>query len=49
MAKLCKNTKYSIILNNENTNFHYVDLCQHCFKDIALLNQLKSYELKNCN
>ena len=35
-----------LILNNENTNFHYVDLYQHCFEEIALLNQLKSYELK---
>ena len=30
----------------ENMNFHYVDLYQHCFEEIPLLNQLKSYELK---
>jgi len=33
----------------KNTNFHYINLYQHCFEEISLLNQLKSYELKNCN
>ena len=40
---------YIINTNNENINFHYVDLYQHCFKEISVLNQLKSYELKNCS
>ncbi len=40
---------YVINTNKENTNFHYVDLYQHCFVEIYLLNQLTSYELKNCN
>jgi len=40
---------YVINTKNENINFHYVDLYQHCFKEIFLLNQLKSYELKNCS
>ena len=33
----------------KNTNFHYINLYQHCFEEISLLSQLKSYELKNCN
>jgi len=40
---------YVINETNKNTNFHYIDLYQHCFEEISLLNQLKSYELKNCN
>jgi len=40
---------YVINTYNKNTNFHYIDLYQHCFEEISLLNQLKRYELKNCN
>ena len=39
---------YVINTNNENTKFHYINLYQHCFEEISLLNELKSYELKNC-
>ena len=39
---------YVINTHNENTNFHYVDLYQHCFEENSLLDGLKSYELKNC-
>jgi len=35
--------------NTYNTNFHYINLYQHCFEEVSLLDQLKSYELKNCN
>ena len=40
---------YVINTVNKNTFFHYLNLYQHCFEEISLLNQLKSYELKNCN
>jgi len=40
---------YVINTVNKNTNFHYINLYQHCFEEISLLSQLKSYELKNCN
>jgi len=41
---------YVINTNNAyNTNFHYINLYQHCFEEVSLLDQLKSYELKNCN
>ena len=40
---------YVINTYNNKTNFHYVDLYQHCFEEISLLSQLKSYELKHCN
>ena len=40
---------YVINKINENTNFHYIDLYRECFEEISLLNQLKSYELKNCS
>ena len=48
---------YVINETNKNTNFHYadlsnfhyVDLYRNCFEEISLLDQLKSYELKNCN
>ena len=50
---------YVINTHNKNTNFRYelnlfdeffyVYLYQHCFEENTLLNQLKSYELKNCN
>jgi len=39
---------YVINTVNKNTNFHYINLYQHCFEEISLLSQLKSYELKNC-
>jgi len=35
--------------NTYNTNFHYINLYQHCFEEVSLLDQLKSYELQNCN
>ena len=40
---------YVINTTNENINFHYVNLYQHCFEEISILSQLKSYELTNCN
>ena len=40
---------YIINATDKDTNFHYVDLYQECFEEILLLEQLKSYELKNCN
>ena len=40
---------YIINETNKNTNFHYVDLYRNCFEEVSLLDQLKSYELKNCN
>ena len=48
---------YVINETNKNTNFHYadlsnfhyVDLYRNCFEEVSLLDQLKSYELKNCN
>ena len=40
---------YVINATNKNTNFHYIDLYQHCFEEVTLLEQLKSYELKICN
>ena len=39
---------YVINSNNENINFHYIDVYQHCLKENSLLNELKSYELENC-
>jgi len=40
---------YIINATDKDANFHYVDLYQDCFEEIALFEQLKSYELKNCN
>ena len=40
---------YIINATDKDTNFHYVDLYQDCFEEITLFEQLKSYELKNCN
>ena len=48
---------YVINETNKNTNFHYadlsnfhyVDIYRNCFEEISLLDQLKIYELKNCN
>ena len=40
---------YIMNTTNENTNFHYVESYKHCSKEIFLLKELKSYELKNCN
>jgi hypothetical protein len=40
---------YVINTVDKNTNFHYINLYQHCFEEISSFNQLKSYELKNCN
>ena len=40
---------YIINASDKDTNFHYVDLYQDCFEEIFLLEQLKSYELKNCH
>ena len=40
---------YIINATDKDTNFHYVDLYKDCFKKIYLFEQLKSYELKNCN
>ena len=47
---LRKNISVIYVINetNKNTNFHYVDLYRNCFEEISLLDQLKSYELKNC-
>ena len=40
---------YIINATDKDANFHYVDLYQECFEEIILLEQLKSYELKNCS
>ena len=40
---------YVINTIGEYTSFHYIDLYQHCFKEILLPDRLISYELKNCN
>ena len=53
MDSLIKKNKISVIYvineTDKNTNFHYIDLYQDCFEEISLFEQLKSYELKNCN
>ena len=52
MDNLIKRNEISVIyvINtaNENNNFHYIDLYKNCYEKFSLIQQLTSYELKNC-
>ena len=37
---------YVINTVNKNTNFHYINLYQHCFEEISLLEPIKKLRAK---
>ena len=45
---ITKNNISVVYFINMKTNFHYIDLYQHCFKETTLQEKIKTYEIKDC-